>query len=47
MLTIEPGLTLKSLWPKQDNSYEDENANEGSLVLLLSYKNMNFLLTGD
>lgn len=46
-ITLEPGLTMEVFYPVAGERYPDEDANNGSLVLKLTYGEIDILLTGD
>lgn len=46
-ITLEPGVTMEVFYPQGDTVYWEENANDGSLILKLTYGEVDFLLTGD
>ncbi|MCI8335736.1 MAG: ComEC/Rec2 family competence protein [Peptococcaceae bacterium] len=46
-ITLEPGLTMEVFYPVAGEHYPEDDANNGSLVLKLTYGDVDILLTGD
>ncbi len=46
-ITLEPGVVMEVFYPTAGESYPEDDANNGSLVLKLSYGEVDMLLTGD
>ncbi len=46
-ITLEPGLTMEVFYPVAGGNYPEDDANNGSLVLKLTYGDVDILLTGD
>lgn len=46
-ITIEPGVVMEVFYPLENSYYLEDDANNGSLLLKLSYGEFDILLTGD
>lgn len=46
-ITLEPGLIMEVFYPVAGDRYPEDDANNGSLVLKLTYGEIDMLLTGD
>jgi competence protein ComEC len=47
VLQLTDDVSIKILSPYQDAFYSEDDVNEGSLVMVVSYKDFDILLTGD